>query len=104
MEKEGNPLFTHDFNIIVELKRTPMKISLFEDLKIPRQIDLLRTTLIALNEGMDRVLNLFETSKYPRIGKNKPPTLYMNLEIDEYILHNYLVDSGAATTIMPFLK
>lgn len=50
---------------------------------------------------MDRVLNLFEAFKYLGMGKNKPPAFYMTLEIDEYILHNCLVDSGAATTIVP---
>ena len=50
---------------------------------------------------MDRVLNLFETSKCLGMGKNKPPTFYMTLEINEYILHNCLVDFGAATTVMP---
>lgn len=50
---------------------------------------------------MDRVLNLFEASKYLRMGKNKLPAFYMTLEIDEYILHNCLVDFGAAIIIMP---
>lgn len=78
-----------------------MKISLFEALKILRQIDLLRIALVAQNKGMDRVLNLFEASKYPGMGKNKMPAFYMTLELDEYILHNCLVDSGAGTTVMP---
>lgn len=58
-------------------------------------------SLIALNEGMERVLNLFETSKYPRMGKNKPSTFYMTLEIEGYVLHNCLVDFEVATTVMP---
>jgi len=86
---------------MAELKRTPARVSLFEALKILGQIDLLKTSLIALNEGMERVLNLFETSKYLGMGKNKPPTFYMTLEIEGYVLHNCLVDSGAATIIMP---
>jgi len=92
---------TQQFNIVNKLKGTPSKISLFEALKIPRQIDILRVALVAQNEGMDKVLNLFEAFKYLGMGKNKPPTFYMTLEIDEYILHNCLVDSGAAMTIMP---
>lgn len=50
---------------------------------------------------MDKVLILFKTSKYLRMGKNKPQAFYMTLEIDGYVLHNYLVDFVAATTIMP---
>lgn len=49
---------------------------------------------------MDRVLNLFETSKYLRMEKNKPPTFYMALKIERYVLHNCLVDFKSATTIM----
>jgi len=86
---------------MVELKRTPARISLFEALKIPEQIDLLKISLIALNEGMERVLNLFEISKYLGMGKNKPPAFYMTLEIEGYVLHNCLVDFGVATTVMP---
>jgi len=47
-------------------------VSLFDALNILGQIDLLRIALIALNEGMDRVLNLFEIFKYPRMGKISP--------------------------------
>lgn len=79
MDKEGNPPFSHDFNIIVELKRIPTKIYLFEALKILGQTDLLQRSLVVLNEGMDRVLNLFEMSKYPGMGKNKPPAFYLTL-------------------------
>lgn len=50
---------------------------------------------------MDRVLNLFQTSKYLGMGKNKPPTFYMTLEIEGYMLHNCLVNFEAATTVMP---
>lgn len=50
---------------------------------------------------MDRVLNLFEISKYQGMGKNKPLTFYMTLEIEGYVLHNYLVDFEVGTTIMP---
>jgi len=84
---------------VTKLKGTPVKISLFDALNIIGKIDLLRATLVAQNEGMDRVLNLFKASKYLGMEKNKL-TFYMTLEIDEYILHNFLVDSRAATTII----
>ena len=86
---------------MAKLNRTSARISLFKALKIFKEIDLLKMALIALNERMDRVLNLFKTSKYLRIEKNKPPTFYMILEIEGYVLHNYLIDFGATTTIMP---
>jgi len=38
---------TKQFNIMTELKGTPAKISLFEALRIPREINLLRATLVA---------------------------------------------------------
>lgn len=101
MKKEGKPLAAQDFNIITELKRTPVRISLFEALKIFKQIDLLKISLIALNEGMDRVLNLFETLKYSRMGKNKPLMFYMTLKIEGYVLHNCLVNFKATTTVIP---
>lgn len=46
------------------------------------------------------MLNLFETSKYLRMGKNKPSTFSMMLEIEGYVLHNCLMDFEVATTVM----
>lgn len=86
---------------MAKIKRTPTRISLFKALKILRQIDLFKIALVSLNEGMDRVLNLFETFKYPRMGKNKPSAFYITLEIEGYVLNNCLVDSRVATTIIP---
>lgn len=88
-DRDGKPQVIHYFNIAEELKKNPSKVSLFDALKILRQIDMLRIAIIALYEGMDRVLNLFKTSKYPRMGKNNPHTFYMTLEIEGYVLHNY---------------
>lgn len=47
------------------------------------------------------MLNLFETSQYPGMEKNKPLTFYMTLKIEGYVLHNWLVDSRATVIVMP---
>lgn len=91
----------NSYNIINELKRTPSKVSLYDALKILGQLDLLRASLQAKNEGLESVLNLKEAAKHPGMGKNRPPPFYISLEFEGFVIHNCLIDSGAAITVMP---
>lgn len=99
--KEGMPQTKNSYNIIEDLKRTPSRVSLYDALKIPGQLDLLRASLKVMNEGLDSVLNLIEDARYLGMGKNRPPTFYISLELDGFIVHNCLIDFEASITVMP---
>lgn len=35
------------------------------------------------------------------MGKNRPPPFYITLELEGHIVHNCMIDSGDAMTVMP---
>jgi len=95
------PQTENSYSIIEDLKRTPSRMSLYDALRILGQLDLLRASLKVMNEGLDSILNLTEAAKYPGMGKNRPPPFYISLELEGFVVHNCLIDSGASITVMP---
>lgn len=95
------PQTKDSYNIIEELKRTPLRVSLYDALKIPDQLDLLRASLKVMNEGLDSVLSMSKAAKHPSMGRNRPPPFYISLEYEGFVVHNYLIDFEASITIMP---
>lgn len=92
------------YNIVDKLKRIPSRASPFDALHIPRQIDLLKATLLIQNEEEeddDCNCSLNIVAKLPSMGKNRPPPFYITLELEGHIVHKCIIDSRLAMIVMP---
>jgi len=89
-----------------ELKKTPFKMTMFDALKIPYQLDLLqeisklKNSKKEVNEG-----NIFcaisDDIPPAPIGIRRPPPLYLSLRIEGWVVNNCMIDTEAAITIIP---
>ena len=106
---------TVPFNIIENMNRMSITMSMWDFLSIPGQTDLLREALTtyAPSQIVDEPLKAIFTNQGADIqdddkkrsqtqGKDvKPPPFYVSLIIGNNLVHNCMVDRGAPSSIMP---
>ena len=106
------------FNIVDNMKKMNITMSMWDTLAIPGQTDLLRRALsdevipkMTGNKPYEAVLTNADHNDEKRDGAKevnskssksiKPPPFYLSLIIGNKLVHNCLVDSGATSSVMP---
>jgi len=89
-----------------ELKKTPSRVTMFDALKIPGQLDLLQEALKLrnskkrLNEG-NPIYATSDNFPLDPIGIIRPPPFYLSLILEGWVVNNCMIDIGAAIIIIP---
>ena len=74
---------------------------------MPLQLELLQQELksiVVSNQSAtlnDTTSLVYPTKRGDRNKKNKPPPFYVSLIIGDKLVHNYMIDSGASSSVMP---
>ena len=95
-----------DYDVVEDLKKVKVNVSLFEMCKVPQQKERLLKALEASDERMptnnqpEEEEEIGETSSGGK-SKNKHPPFLLTFEIFNHNVHNCLVDSGATVNVMP---
>ena len=102
------------YNIVDNMKKMNVTMSMWNSLAIPGQTDLLKKALSEEKNPMqviDDGPRVVLTNAVPEAasqdsnkfqGKNvKPPPFYVSLIIGDKLVHNCMVDSGATSSVMP---
>ena len=95
-----------DYDIVEDIKKVRVNISLFEMCKVPQQKGKL---LKALEASEERLPTDNQPKEEEEIGeasiggksKNKNPPFLLTFENFNHNVHNFLVDSGASINVMP---
>jgi hypothetical protein len=103
-----------DYNIVEDLKKLKASISVMDICRIPQQKDFLLQALNSVEKmtagnGPERNLSPIDLVGKPTVNtclgdrKENPfvPSFLLTFEIFNRNLHNYLVDSGASSNIIP---
>ena len=107
--------FFASFNIVENMKKINVSMSMWETLAIPGQTDILQRALLdeanptkMMDEPVKAVLTNADENKEDseKIVKEsnkviKPPPFYLSLIIGNKLVHNCMVDSGATSSVMP---
>ena len=95
-----------DYDIVEDLNKVKVNVSLFEMCKVPQKKQRLLKALEASDERLpiDNRPVEEEEIRETRIGcksKSKHPPFLLTFEIFNHNVHNFLVDSGASVNVMP---
>jgi len=97
------------FNIIENMKKMNVTMSMWDSLAIPGQKDILQSALSDLKVSKDTTVDpnrvvLTNSSQDNNKQPNKsakPLPFYKSLIIADKLVHNCMVDSGASSSMMP---
>jgi len=94
------------YNIVEELKKTPSKMTMFDALKIPGQLDLmqegskLRNYKKRVNEE-NVIFGISDDVPLAPIGIRRPPPFYLSLRLEAWVVNNCMIDTETAITVIP---
>lgn len=94
-------------NIIDQMKRTNISFPMWDVLAIPSQLELLQKELktVKVQNGptpMDGVTSFVQPIREEETSKkSNPPPFYLSLIIGDKLVHDFMIDSGARSSMMP---
>lgn len=97
-------------NIVDQMKRKNLSVSMWDILSIPTQRDLLQKELktIVVQSQLATThdaVSYVQPTKSEKEGetskKQKPPPFYVSFIIGDMLVHNYMVGLGASSSVMP---
>jgi len=89
-----------------ELKKNPSKMTVFDALKIPGQLDILQEDLKLrnnnkrVNEG-NIIFAISDDVPPAPIGIRRPPPFYLSLRLEGWVVNNCMINTRATITIIP---